>query len=47
MSDMNQVQKIEDDLMVAYLTNARLTTVARREILFELGGLQYFINPCA
>ena len=34
-------------IMVAYLTNARLTTMTRRERLFELGGLESLINPCA
>ena len=33
--------------MVAYLTDARLATVTRRERLCELGGLEYLINPCA
>ena len=32
--------------MVAYLTNARLTTVTMRERLCELGGLEYLLNPC-
>ena len=33
--------------MVAYLTNARLATVTRRERLCELGGLESLLNPCA
>ena len=32
--------------MVAYLTNARLDTVTRRESLCELGGLESILNPC-
>ena len=31
--------------MVAFLTDARLTTVTRRESLCELGGLKYLIIP--
>ena len=38
---------IASDLVVTYLTNARLATVTRRERLCELGGLEYLLNPCA
>ena len=34
------------DLMGDYLTDARLTTVTRRERLCELGGLEHLLNPC-
>ena len=33
--------------MVAYLTDARLATVTRKERLCELGGLESLLNPCA
>ena len=33
--------------MFAYLTDARLVTVTRRERLCELGGLESLLNPCA
>ena len=36
-----------NDLMVSDLTNARLITVTRREILCELAGLEYLLNPCS
>ena len=31
--------------MVAYLTNSRLTVVARKEIICELEGSGYLLNP--
>ena len=31
--------------MVAYLTDARITTVKRRERLYKLRGLEYLLNP--
>ena len=33
--------------MVAYLTDARLATVNRREGYVSLGGLESLLNPCA
>ena len=33
--------------MVAYLTDARLDTVTKRERLCELGGLESLLNPFA
>ena len=32
--------------MVAYLTDARLATMTKRERLCELGGLESLLNPC-
>ena len=36
-----------NDLMVANLTDARLTTATRIERLCELGGLESLLNPFA
>ena len=35
------------DLMVTYLTDARLATVNRREDYVRWGGLESLLNPCA
>ena len=35
-----------DNLMFAYLTDARVNKVTRRESLCELGGLEFILNPC-
>ena len=37
---------MNDDLVVAYITDARLTIVTRRERMCELEGDEYLLNPC-